>query len=354
MGATTRSRGFAAASVALALAIAAGAAWAQAPLQECTAIDEPGARLACYDRIAGRTASDAGVTTAPDALPPAPKGPAGEPATGTATGDSASLLGERWALAPDSSGGRFGVRYHRANYVIARWSDNPGWQDTGNLPTSGESTGDEPKSTELKLQLSFKARLWETPDRAAAVWLGYTQQSHWQILDAGLSRPFRETNYMPELMLALRPDLEAGGVRWRLANIGFAHQSNGRGDPLSRSWNRVYAELGFETRDLALLIRPWYRIKEDAAKDDNPDITDYLGHGDVTAIYRVAGHTLTLTGRGNLRTGKGAGQFEWSTPPLLGPLRGYVQLFSGYGESLIDYNVRQTTFGVGVSLSDAL
>ena len=70
-------------------------------------------------------------------------------------------------------------------------------------------------------------------------------------------------------------------MRWRLANIGFAHQSNGRGDPLSRSWNRVYAELGFETRDLALLVRPWYRIKESAAKDDNPDITEVARPVDV-------------------------------------------------------------------------
>ncbi len=355
MGATTPSRTVAGAFAVLALAAAADGARGEAPLQECAAIGEPGARLACYDRVAGRTPpGSAAAQAAPAGAPAAPATPVIEPAGGAAIGTEASLLGERWALAPDSSGGRFGVRYHRANYVIARWSDNPGWQDTGDGTQGGESAGDEPKSTELKFQLSFKARLWETTDRGAAVWLGYTQQSHWQILDAGLSRPFRETNYMPELMLALRPDVEAGGVRWRLANIGFAHQSNGRGDPLSRSWNRVYAELGFETRDLALLVRPWYRIKESAAKDDNPDITDYLGHGDVTAIYRVAGHTLTLMGRGNLRTGKGAAQFEWSTPPLLGPLRGYLQLFSGYGESLIDYNVRQTTFGIGFSLADTL
>ncbi len=349
MGATTRSRATARAIASAAVALAVGDAQGESSLQQCVDIGEPTARLACYDAAAGRG------SPGPAAVPPATTArPVAEPVANAAESPETSLLGERWALEPGSSGGRFGVRYHRANYVIARWSNNPGWQDAGDGTKDGESTGDEPKSTELKFQLSFKARLWETADRAAAVWLGYTQQSHWQILDAGLSRPFRETDYMPELMFALRPDVEAGGVRWRLANIGFAHQSNGRSDPVSRSWNRVYAELGFETRDFALLVRPWYRIKEQADKDDNPDITDYLGHGDITAIYRVHGHTLTLMGRGNLRTGKGAAQFEWSTPPLLGPLKGYLQLFSGYGESLIDYNVRQTTVGIGFALNDAL
>ncbi len=58
--------------------------------------------------------------------------------------------------------------------------------------------------------------------------------------------------------------------------------------------------------------------------------------------------------RGNVSTGKGAVQFGWTSPPFLGPLRAYVQVFSGYGESLIDYNWKQTTVGAGIALSDGL
>ena len=59
-------------------------------------------------------------------------------------------------------------------------------------------------------------------------------------------------------------------------------------------------------------------------------------------------------GRGNIDTGKGAAELSWYTPPLLGPFRGYVQLFSGYGESLIDYNWNQTTIGAGIVLNEGL
>ena len=130
-----------------------------------------------------------------------------------------------------------------------------------------------------------------------------------------------------------------------------------------RSWNRVYAQLGFERSDpqrgdWAVLLRPWYRIKEKSSKDDNPDITDYIGHGDVQVLYRKGPYALSVTGRGNLRTGRGAGTIDFtfplsSSPAPSYPLKGYVRLFSGYGQSLIDYNARQTTLSIGFTLSGA-
>ncbi len=107
-----------------------------------------------------------------------------------------------------------------------------------------------------------------------------------------------------------------------------------------------------------MVLRPWFRLKEQASKDDNPNITDYYGYGDVKMLYRSKCCVLTMMGRGNVRTGKGAGQIDFAFPlgledaARMYPFKGYVQLFSGYGETLIDYNRRQTTFGIGFMVND--
>jgi phospholipase A1 len=132
-------------------------------------------------------------------------------------------------------------------------------------------------------------------------------------------------------------------------NLGLVHQSNGRAAPLSRSWNRVYAQFGFERGNFTLLAQPWYRLSESAATDDNPDIQDYLGSGDLRLVYADAGHIYSALGRYSFSGRRGGLELEWAFP-LIGPLKGYLQLTTGYGESLIDYNHSQTTIGLGVLL----
>lgn len=261
------------------------------------------------------------------------------------------MLESAWAFDPDSD--RYLVRFHRPNYLqFASYSTNPHEEPFDILFNSLDYTGARVDSTEAQFQISFKARLWATEDRRFGLWGAYTQKSQWQLYNDATSRPFRETNYEPELFVSFDPKLSFGGFDWGLLNVGYNHQSNGRSDPLSRTWDRLFAEFGIERGNFALLVRPWVII--DDGDDDNPDIEDYMGWGDITALYRWHGNSFSLMGRGNPDTRKGAAMFAWTSPPVFGPLRAYVSAFSGYGETLIDYDWKQNTFGIGFTLNDRL
>src|SRR3546814_5402600 len=87
--------------------------------------------------------------------------------------------------------------------------------------------------------------------------MGYTQSSRWQVYNGETSRPFRETNYEPEILLVFRNNYQLGGWKGRMAAVGINHQSNGRADPLSRSWNRVMFNVGLDRENWAVMFRPW-------------------------------------------------------------------------------------------------
>ncbi len=334
-------------------------------IADCHAIGNRMARLDCYDAVTRRSDArreherlrDSAATAAGER----PAGAAGRIAA------AGGILGEFWGFDVSAEESKFEIRQYHPNYLVAY-----GTSPFDAAPQSSpERVYDDQPSTDpkgVKFQISAKVRIFDRDDHAYGLWLAYTQQSWWQVFDAPDSRPFRETNYQPEAIIALRPELfgvknDGDGFAWRMLNFGFAHQSNGQSGNASRSWNRVYAEAGFE-RDwqeggqLALLARGWARISEDPNKDDNPDITDYLGYGDLRAIYRRGDYLFTAMARGNLRTGKGAGEIAFAFPLVRGaaarsfPFKGYVQVFTGYGESLLDYNWRQTTVGIGFMLND--
>lgn len=267
-----------------------------------------------------------------------------------------SMLDRRWELSQDSKLGTWNIRGYQPVYLMpGYWTSDKNERPSSPNPSNTVQPDQEQqlKSMEAKFQLSLKTKAVENLfGDNGDVWVGYTQSSRWQVYNEAESRPFRETNYEPEASLVFRTNYEMLGLNWRMLGLTLNHQSNGRSDPLSRSWNRVILNLGFERDDFALMLRPWYRIEEGSADDNNPDITDYVGRGDLTAFYRWKEHDFSLMLRHSLKGGDnshGAVQFDW-TFPISGKLRGQVQLFDGYGESLIDYNHRATYVGIGVSL----
>ena len=150
-----------------------------------------------------------------------------------------------------------------------------------------------------------------------------------------------------------------GGWTWRYTGAGLVHQSNGQSDPLSRSWNRAYLMAGLEKDNLLnLQLRWWKRLNESSAKDNNPDIVQRIGRGDITLGWNInSKNQLRATYTGSFNK-YGSGKLEWTR--TLGDglgnsrsgLRLYTSLFHGYGDSLIDYNFRRTVFSIGFSLVD--
>jgi len=78
-------------------------------------------------------------------------------------------------------------------------------------------------------------------------------------------------------MLVSNTNYKVFGLDGKLLGLSLNHQSNGRSDPLSRSWNRVIAIAGFEHDDRTVMLRPWWRIQEAPANDDNRDIETSSG-----------------------------------------------------------------------------
>ena len=324
---------------------------------DCVGIANDLERLTCYDRAMHR---ESVAPTAPIAAREADAARrevfARDPAVRTREGEEhplvASLLDSRWELDESSKQGAFHLRAYKPLYLLPVFYTN----DTNQRPTSPAAdrtatTSRELQNIEAVYQLSLKTKLWENIfGNNGDLWTGYTQTSHWQIYNGNESRPFSETNYEPELTLAFRTDYNLLGWDGRLLGITVNHQSNGQSKPLSRSWNRTMLNLGFERDGWALILRPWWRIHD--SSDDNPDISDYMGRGDLTLVHVWNGQEISLMARHSLRSGDrshGALQFDWAVP-ISGDLRAHLQLFDGYGQSLIDYNHKAWYVGVGLSL----
>ena len=261
-------------------------------------------------------------------------------------------------LDKNSERGKWTARPYRPTYILPlfyTFDPNLG-PNTPSLPRPDEPlTSNDTRNTELKFQLSLKTKVMEDLfDTSADLWFGYTQESHWQVYNEDNSRPFRATDYQPEIFLTqpVSADLPFGG-RLRMLGAGAIHHSNGQDEPLSRSWNRAYLMAGAEWGKLSVIPRLWARVNnESSSSEDNPDIEDYMGYGDIKFLYDLpAQQSISGTLRYNPSTNKGAAQVDY-VYPLSKNVNAYVQLFQGYGESIIDYNHENTSIGFGIMLND--
>lgn len=241
-------------------------------------------------------------------------------------------------------GNFLGIIPYRANYIL------PLSHSLRERPSDG-------KESEAKFQLSFKAPLArEIFDSKLDLYLAYTQRSFWQVYDTEDSSPFRETNYEPEIFFSYPLALPLAGGVLEQVNFGFNHESNGQVVEKSRSWNRLFVEGIYNHHNLIIALKAWHRLAEkkksfplDPRGDDNPDILSYLGYGELKVGYLWDKHLFSATWRNNLRfdsRNRGSILLDYSYP-LQENLHLYLQYFSGYGESLLDYRRSVDRVGVG-------
>jgi phospholipase A1 len=274
-----------------------------------------------------------------------------------------SALSRFWELERGSDCNTFGIRGYRPISLTVVASDSV------NLAPSSPSPGHTASEVgyqklETRIQLSVRTKIAQgllTPSDSAlldSLWFGYTQQSYWQLFNGGLSRPFRTTDHEPEAIYVYPSTADLpGGWRLRYSGLGLVHQSNGQSLPLSRSWNRAYLMAGLENgHGWQLLGRVWKRAHE-KTDDDNPDIVKNIGRAELQAFWGLnQRHSLGATWRSALESkGKGSLRLDWLRTlgnPYTSALRLHTQLFTGYGDSLVDYNRRRVVLSVGLSLVD--
>lgn len=246
---------------------------------------------------------------------------------------------------------------HRPNFLLPITYVDDNNSAPKSVPFGRQSIPEDLDNLEAKFQFSVRMPVLTGlfPDRTS-LWVAYTQLSFWQGYNRDESSPFRETNYEPEVFFSYEPRLRIGPGSFDILSIGFNHQSNGRSDPFSRSWNRILANIVYSNDRWVFSASPWYRIPEDTDEDNNPDIHKYLGYGDYNFTYKLAEDTtLGVLFRNNLDFDENRSTFRLDyTFALSDSLSAYVQYYHGWGESLIDYNHHVKRIGVGITLADWL
>ncbi len=261
----------------------------------------------------------------------------------------------------------FGILPYHSNYILPISYNKNSY--TKKYSTTQISDEKYDSNTEAEFQLSLQKNLsYNLFGFNEYISLGYTQHVWWQLYTD--SAPFRETNYTPEFFVTVPTSYNIDKLNnLKAIRFGYRHQSNGQDGYKSRSWDRLFLATYWQWDNLFVKVEGWYRIPEDrkgqefyngvdinAKGDDNPDILDYYGYGDIDIKYLYGKHQFGLMLRNNFKSdNKGAVQLDWSVPVSDSKnTYWYVKVFNGYGESLIDYDKSNTKISFGFSFFRSL
>ena len=246
----------------------------------------------------------------------------------------------------------FGLKPYKANYILPFGIANRAYE-------SHQPSVIQYDRKEAELQVSLKLEIMHSLfGLNEKYYVAYTQQAFWQIYIK--SAPFRENLYNPEAFVVFPISDNHSIFHMRSFKFAIAHKSNGQPDTtnvsgfttnLSKSINYFYGTLRLQhdtlITDLTLLL-PFPGSRN---LSDNPDLMKYLGYTQAKFTYFYNEHMFSMKIRGNLDSMKGALEATYSYPLRKDKSYLYMKFFSGYVESLIDYNKNITKFSIGFSFS---
>lgn len=204
---------------------------------------------------------------------------------------------------------------------------------------------------QVKVQFSIQYELL----KKSGVFMAWSQTMFWKLYKK--SSPFAEINFNPELFWKY-------GNNYNFFQIGiYEHKSNGKEGPTSRGWDRSYGEFqgsigknfngGFDFK----AFYTWHKA------DENKDINDYIGFYETKLFVRfLKSSHFSITDKEELYfrggTGIGHGGFDFKKGWVEAGLKFrlmfrdiqphfFIQGFYGYGESLVDYNVKDMALRAG-------
>lgn len=211
-----------------------------------------------------------------------------------------------------------------------------------------------------RFQFSFKYRFFDS-DSPTVAWFpllsrlhfGYTQTSLWDLGED--SAPFHDSSYRPSLFW--QGAIIGKGLMPDLLRVGVEHESNGKDNVSSRSINTVFVQpvwLAKFSEGRTLICAP--KLYGYLDKEENSDIQRYRGYADWNFRYGNEDGWMVGTQLRSGTGGYGSAQLDLSYPlrkAFFARTGGFLhfQLFTGYGESLLDYNLdRGTKMRVGFSI----
>ncbi len=250
------------------------------------------------------------------------------------------------------------------NYFITYWESAP--------PLSADASSRYLNQAKFRVSVRYKvADGTSEVDSESGIYFGYRQLSFWHLWDAERSRPFYDNSYRPGgfLRLSRFDALEADQRRQSLVpslEVGFFHESNGRGSPTNRSLNQIEINgwLGMPGASRYAARASVYALTSRAI--ENADINDQIGRAEVGVFAapgqaedgeygaatlfvtsRVWGETFFRNLEANLILTPTRQEGDISAVGRRVNLSLIFQLFHGYGENLLDYDQVHTSFRFG-------